>query len=123
VSKIQLGRYLGAAIDIGPATTRKILEKNGSVMYRSSVRPLTRDEIQSPTKKKEREEFDIAVKKKFGPSMDIDISNMILITQTFLLQLMTVMKMMKSPPPRCQTLMISKRSMMLTHMTNMLEPM
>jgi hypothetical protein len=34
VSKIQLGRDLGAAIDIGPAMTRKILKKNGSAMYR-----------------------------------------------------------------------------------------
>jgi hypothetical protein len=41
VSKIQLGRDLGAAIDIGPAITRKILKQNGSIMYRSSVRPLT----------------------------------------------------------------------------------
>jgi hypothetical protein len=72
VSKIQLGRDLGAAIDIDPAITRKILKNNGSVIYRSLVRPLTQDEIQSPTEKKEREEFDIAVEKKFGPSMDID---------------------------------------------------
>jgi hypothetical protein len=35
VSKIQLGRDLGAAIDIGPAMMRKILKHNGSVMYRS----------------------------------------------------------------------------------------
>jgi hypothetical protein len=34
VSKIQLGMYLGAAIDIGPAMTRKILKQNGMVMYR-----------------------------------------------------------------------------------------
>jgi hypothetical protein len=72
VSKIQLCRDLGAAIEIGPAMTRKILKKNGSVMYRSSVRPLTQDEIQSPTEKKEREEFDISFEKKFGPSTDID---------------------------------------------------
>jgi hypothetical protein len=32
VSKIQLGRYLGAAIDIGPIMARKILKKYGSVM-------------------------------------------------------------------------------------------
>jgi hypothetical protein len=32
VSKIQLGRDLGAAIDIGPAMALKILKKNGSVM-------------------------------------------------------------------------------------------
>jgi hypothetical protein len=41
VSKIQLGRDLGAAIDIAPAMTRKILKQNGSFMYRSSVIPLT----------------------------------------------------------------------------------
>jgi hypothetical protein len=49
VSNIQLGRYLDAAIYIRPAMTRKIKKKNGSVMYRSSVRPLTQDDIQSPT--------------------------------------------------------------------------
>jgi hypothetical protein len=65
-----LGREFGAAIDIGPVMTRKILKQNGSVMYRSSVRPLTQDEIQSPTEKKEREEFDIAVEEKFGPAMN-----------------------------------------------------
>jgi hypothetical protein len=70
VSKIQLGRDLGAAIDIGPTMAHKILNNNGSVMYRKSVRPLTPDEIQSPTEKKEREEFDIAIEKKFGTSMD-----------------------------------------------------
>jgi hypothetical protein len=61
-----------AAIDIGPVMTRKILKQNGSVMYRSSVRPLTQDEIQYPTEKKEHEEFDIAVEKKFGPDMNKD---------------------------------------------------
>jgi hypothetical protein len=70
VSKIQLGRDLGAAIHIGPAMARKILKNNGSVMYRSSVRPLTLDETQSPTENKECEEFDIAIEKKFGTSMD-----------------------------------------------------
>jgi hypothetical protein len=49
---------------------RKILKKNGSVMYRTSVRSLTPDEIQPPTEKMEREEFDIAIEKKFGASMD-----------------------------------------------------
>jgi hypothetical protein len=72
VSKIQLGRDLGVAIDIGPAMTRKILKQNGSVMYRSSVRPLTQDEIQSPTERQEREKFDIAIEEKFGPAMNKD---------------------------------------------------
>jgi hypothetical protein len=61
---------LGAAIDIGPAMARKILKNNGSVMYRTSVRPLTPDEIKSPTENKEREESDIAIEKKIGASMD-----------------------------------------------------
>jgi hypothetical protein len=34
VSNIQLGRDLGAVIDIGPAMMRKILKQNGRFMYR-----------------------------------------------------------------------------------------
>jgi hypothetical protein len=70
VSKIQLGRDLGAAIDIVPAMTCKVLKQNGAVMYISSVRSLTQDEIQSPTEQKERQEFDIAIEEKFGPAMN-----------------------------------------------------
>jgi hypothetical protein len=63
---------LGATIDIdiGPAMARKILKNNGSVMYRTYVRPLNPDEIQYPTEKKEREEFDIVIEHKFGASMN-----------------------------------------------------
>jgi hypothetical protein len=42
-SKIQLGRDLGAAIDIGSSMMRTILKHNGSMMYISSVIPLTQD--------------------------------------------------------------------------------
>jgi hypothetical protein len=45
VSKIKLGSYLVTAIDIGPATARNILKKNRSLMYRTSVSPLTPDQI------------------------------------------------------------------------------
>jgi hypothetical protein len=72
VSKIQLGRDLVAAIDIGPAMTRKILKQNGSFIYRSSVRSLTQDEIQSPTEQRERQEFEIAIEEKFGPAVNKD---------------------------------------------------
>jgi hypothetical protein len=72
VSKIQLGRDLGSAIDIGPAMTRKILKKNGSAMYISSVRPLTQDEIQSPTERQECEKFDVAIEERFGTAMNKD---------------------------------------------------
>jgi hypothetical protein len=72
VSKIQLVRDLGTTIDIGPALTHKIMNQNRSVMYRSSVRPLTNDEIQSRTERQEREKFAIAIKEKFGPAMNKD---------------------------------------------------
>jgi hypothetical protein len=65
-----LGRDFGASIDIGPAMTHKILKKNGMVMYISSVRSLTLDEIQSPTELKEHQEFDNAIENKFGPAME-----------------------------------------------------
>jgi hypothetical protein len=70
VSKIQLGRYFGAAIAIGPTMASKVLKNNGSMMYRTSVRHLTPDETKSPTEKKEREEFGISIEKKYGTSMD-----------------------------------------------------
>jgi hypothetical protein len=54
---------MGASIYSGPIMTRKILKNNRSVMYRTSVRPITPDEIQYPTEKKEREEFDITIEK------------------------------------------------------------
>jgi hypothetical protein len=41
-------------------------------MYISSARPLTQDEIQSPTEKKERDVFDIDIEEKFGPAMNKD---------------------------------------------------
>jgi hypothetical protein len=65
-----LGIDLGAAIYIGPTMAHKILKKNRSVMHRTSVRPLTPDEIQYTTEKKEREDFDIAIEKKICASMN-----------------------------------------------------
>jgi hypothetical protein len=41
-------------------------------VFRSSVRPLTQDEIQSPTERKERDKFDITIEKEFGPAMSKD---------------------------------------------------
>ena len=61
-----LGRYLGPALDIGPFMTRKILKKNGDIVYRSTVRSLTPDETADLIRIKERNEFDDAVKVAFG---------------------------------------------------------
>jgi hypothetical protein len=69
VSKIQLGRDLGAAIHIGPSMSRKILKANGQVMYPTSVRSLTLGEIQSPAEIAERLKFDASVVETLGKSM------------------------------------------------------
>ena len=63
-----LGRDLGPAIDIGPAMTRKILKSTGQVVYRSTVRALTPDEMADATMTKEREKFNESVEKKLGES-------------------------------------------------------
>ncbi|KAI2509582.1 Reverse transcriptase (RNA-dependent DNA polymerase) [Fragilaria crotonensis] len=52
-----LGRDLGPAIDIGPAMTRKVLKENGKVVYRSTVRSLTDDELADETMSHKRREF------------------------------------------------------------------
>jgi len=45
--KEQLGRWLGPAIDIGPARMAKILKSNGQVLYRSTFRALNAEELYS----------------------------------------------------------------------------
>ena len=62
----QLGRWLGPALDIGPAMTAKVLKENGQYVYTSSYRALHEDELTDPTKIKEREEFDRAIRTKLG---------------------------------------------------------
>jgi hypothetical protein len=69
VSKIQVVRDLGAAIDIGTAMSRNILKANGQVLYQTSVRSLTLDEIQPPTEIVDRLKFDTYVEEKLGKSM------------------------------------------------------
>lgn len=63
-----LGRDLGPAIDIGPAMTRKILKENGQVVYRSTVRSLTPDEIADTTAKAARDRFTESVNAVLGKS-------------------------------------------------------
>ncbi len=63
-----LGRDLGPAIDIGPAMTRKVLKANGKLVYRSTVRGLTPDEMADETMTKEKSKFDESVEKLLGDS-------------------------------------------------------
>ncbi len=63
------GRWLGPAIDIGPAMTAKILKQNGQVFYRSIYRTLIPEELVDETKQKIRNAFDRAITKKLGAVM------------------------------------------------------
>jgi hypothetical protein len=62
-SKIQLSRDLGTTIDMCPAMARNVLNIMGNVMYYTSMRALTPDEIQSPSEKRSRLVFGEAVEK------------------------------------------------------------
>ena len=47
-NNLVLVQYLGPTLDVGPAMCAKILKNNGKVMPRSTLRTLTREEIDSP---------------------------------------------------------------------------
>lgn len=61
-----LGRYLGPAIDVGPAMTAKILKSNGEVIFRSTYRALTDVEVASVVHIALREAFDEAIEDRYG---------------------------------------------------------
>ncbi len=61
-----LGRFLGVAIDVGPAMTAKILKSNGEVIHRSTYRGLTDEEVTRPAHIALREEFDEMIEEKWG---------------------------------------------------------
>jgi hypothetical protein len=67
-----LGRYLGPAIDVGPALTAKILKANGEVVYRSTYRALTDVEQAYAAHACRRIEFDLNILDKFGPETTPD---------------------------------------------------
>jgi len=61
-----LGRFLGIAIDVGPAMTAKLLKSNREVIYWSTYRGLTDAEVVNQAHIKSQEEFDEAIGNKFG---------------------------------------------------------
>ncbi len=50
---LNLGKYLGSAINVGPAVSAKILQHNGKVVYRSTYCPLTVEEQANPVVQKD----------------------------------------------------------------------
>ena len=60
------GQWIGPSMDIGPAMCPKIIKSNGQIINLSSYRGITEDEIQDPTQKTLRDEFDSELIKKLG---------------------------------------------------------
>ena len=50
-----LARYLGPSFDIGPAMTANLLTSKGKYIHRTTVRPLTDDEVTDPLEIKARD--------------------------------------------------------------------
>ena len=67
-----IGRYLGPAIDVGPALTAKILKASGEVVYRSTYQALTDVERANATHVCRWVEFDLNILDKFGPETTPD---------------------------------------------------
>ncbi len=67
-----IGRYLGPAIDVGPALTAKILKASGEVVYWLTYRALTDVERANATHVCRRVEFDLNILDKFGPETTSD---------------------------------------------------
>jgi hypothetical protein len=67
-----LGRYLGPAINVGPALTAKILKANGEVVYRSTYHALTDAERTNAAHVSRCVEFDHNIQDKFGPETSPD---------------------------------------------------
>ncbi len=65
-----LGRWLGPAIDVGPAMTAKILTNKGEVLYRSTYRRMTEEEVINPERVKEMGDFDQSIRTKLGDPVE-----------------------------------------------------
>jgi hypothetical protein len=70
--------------------SRKVLNINGEVMFRVSVRGPTLDEMQSPDEQNRRQEYDEAIKPKLGKGMkyhefklDPDLADFVTTTSDF----------------------------------------
>ena len=70
-----LVRWLGPAVDVGPALTAKMLKPNGQILYTSTWRPLTDEEWKSADHAKARDEYDERIKSKLGESALIKIKS------------------------------------------------
>ena len=73
-SKEVLGKWLGPALDIGPAMTAQILKRNGQIIYTSSYRHLNDHELNDPKHLAMQKSFEIEINKRLGePITEEDI--------------------------------------------------
>jgi hypothetical protein len=68
----KLGRWIGVAHDVGSPMTFWILPASCRVLARSTVFPLTKDELDDPLVKARLVELDLAVAEKIGNSVEND---------------------------------------------------
>ena len=69
--KSKLGRFLGPCRNNGNKMTCNIMTKNGSIVPRRTVIPLTMAEMNQPDAKRQRVIFDNLIRKKHGDSMNL----------------------------------------------------
>jgi hypothetical protein len=68
--KKQLGQWLGPVIDLGPATTAKILKANGQVEYNSTHCSLTNAELDNPIQIAAQDAFMTQLNSVIGPPVE-----------------------------------------------------
>jgi hypothetical protein len=64
---------LGPADNIGQAMCYWILKQNGKIVARSTIRPLTKEELRDENEKKRREEFTKEVEEIIGMYEDMSL--------------------------------------------------
>ena len=69
--KEALGRCLGPAINAGNAMSQWVLNRNGTVLPKQTLRKLTPQELRDPEEIKKREEFTQAIQNKLGDSISL----------------------------------------------------
>ena len=67
-----LGRYLGPAIDVGPAMTDYIRKGNDEVLHRSTYRGLNEDKKSNQDHISSRKDFNINIIDNLGPEISPD---------------------------------------------------
>ena len=67
-----LGRYLGPAIDVGPAMTTNTMKGNGEVLHWSTYRGLKEEETTNQSHILSRKDFDSNIKDRFGTDISPD---------------------------------------------------